>query len=900
MESSTNKVEITAVAFTLMLTISAIFVIFPIVSASDPPLTIPTWTYISVTNNPIGVGQQEVIVFWPNNMPPTAEGAYGGRFTWTIEITKPDGSMETLGPITSDPVGGGWTAYTPNQVGEYTLVAIMDDHVVTGLPIPPGKTIDTIRGAEEVNDTYLGGASDPYYLTVQEDPIAAWEETPLPTEYWTRPINSMNRDWYLVAGNWLGGAAQNVGPTSKFNYGEGPESAHIMWATPFWAGGVMDARFGPTGYQTAHYEGLEFSPPIILNGKIYYNVASLPKYGWYCLDLYTGEIDYFHNTTGPIVEVGGGFDASGMIIGERLSFGQIYNYESPNQHGGLPYLWSTGSTGGFMAAAGGTWMMFDAYTGNYICSIGNVPSWVTGGLGFFADPAQVYGKDGSIVAYNIAGTPNPMGPFFPDTPPFYLQCWNTSRAIWYEETWSSNEYWMWRPTLNETFDGNNGYSLNVSIPNVSGSILAVREGEFIIGGTSGSNKLDEPLVMGNLWCLSLQPGQEGTLLWNKTFTPPVDVVPSTIGSMFAAGGVSGPTVDPEDGVFLFSSSITRERWGYSLDTMEMLWGPTDPELAMNYYGMSANIYQGKLLSTGYGGQLIAYNITTGEKLWTYTAPNVGYESPYGNYPLGIAFIADGKVYLTSSEHSPTQPLWRGSYLRCVNADNGDEIWKINNWGMGMGSGSGAVIADGYIVSLNAYDNRLYCYGKGPSKTTITVQDDVISKGDSIMIKGTVIDLAPGTEDLEVMAKSGNEYGVPCIADEDQQAWMEYLYMQQAIPMTMNGVEVSLDAIDPNGNFVHITTVRSDMSGMFKKMWAPDTEGEYTIIATFEGSRAYYSSYAETAIGVGPAEAPSVPIEPEPTEPAEAPFITTEIAIIIAVVVVAVIGVVGYWVLRRRK
>ena len=39
-----------------------------------------------------------------------------------------------------------------------------------------------------------------------------------------------------------------------------------------------------------------------------------------------------------------------------------------------------------------------------------------------------------------------------------------------------------------TFDGNNGFSLNVSIPDVSGSILAVREGKYIIGGTGGTNR----------------------------------------------------------------------------------------------------------------------------------------------------------------------------------------------------------------------------------------------------------------------------------------------------------------------------------------------------------------------------------------------------------------------------
>ena len=128
--------------------------------------------------------------------------------------------------------------------------------------------------------------------------------------------------------------------------------------------------------------------------------------------------------------------------------------------------------------------------------------------------------------------------------------------------------------------------------------------------------------------------------------------------------------------------------------------------------------------------------------------------------------------------------------------------------------------------------------------------------------------------------------------------MEYLYMQKPIPTDATGVEVTLDAVDPNGNFVHIDRVTSDMSGMFKKMWTPETEGEYTIIATFEGSESYWASYAETAIGVGPAPSPYEPIEPE--EPTEAPFITTEIAIIAAAVIVAVAVIVGFWIIRKRK
>jgi len=90
-----------------------------------------------------------------------------------------------------------------------------------------------------------------------------------------------------------------------------------------------------------------------------------------------------------------------------------------------------------------------------------------------------------------------------------------------------------------------------------------------------------------------------------------------------------------------------------------------------------------------------------------------------------------------------------------------------------------------------------------------------------------------------------------------------------------------------------------------------------IIATFEGSGAYYGSTTTTYLTVDPASAPSTPIEPEepetpetltehekqetPEEPtAEAPLISTEVAILAAVAVASVIGIVSFWALKKRK
>ena len=851
-----------AIAVFLMASIAVTLVAFPSANAHDPAWTVPTWCYCAVTNNVIGVNQQENIIFWVNAIPPTAQGAYGDRWTFWIDITKPDSDKETLGPYTSDPVGGGWAAYTPTQVGTYTVVVRMDKHTVTGLP---DTTPSAIRNPASINDIYLASSSDPVEFIAQETPIQPWPEAPLPAMYWTRPINNANRNWYVLAGNWLAGAAQNVGPTTLFGYGTAPESAHVMWATPMWSGGTMDERFDNTGYQTSHYEGLFFVPPIVIDGRLYYNVQSLPREGWYCLDLYTGETLYFHNTTGPVTGVGGGFAASGAISREALSFGQIYNYESPNQHGGFPYLWST-------SGPDGTWMMFDAYSGNYICSIANV-SAPRGSV-------NVYGKDGSILYYSIEGSGANKR----------LTVWNTSQTIWYKPYFASNDYWMWRPVLNKTFDGNNGFSLNVSIPDVQGSIRAVREDQYIIGGNPGSNN-EQGIVKGNLWALSLEPGKEGTLLWNREFTPPSSAGNTTVAMCY---------VDPEDGVFLFWNQQLRQWYGYSLGTGQLLW-TGEPEIAWSYYSHGqGDIYQGMLLSFGdgcAGGELVAYNITTGEIVWKYEPSQVGFESPYGVYPIGITCIADGKIYLVSGEHSPTQPLWRGSYLRCINASNGAELWKVLHWGSvtNMWPGQGTVVvADGFLIGLNLYDNQIYCYGKGPSATTVTASPEVTVHGSSVLIKGAVTDQCVGAK--KIAEKVGFIDGVPAVSDASQEGWMEWLYAQQGKPKNATGVDVVLETLDPNGNFYEIGRTTSDASGMYSYAFTPEVPGKYTIIATFEGSNAYYGSSAETAINVEEApQATPTPPTPSPSM-ADTYFVPMSIGMIIAVIAVGLLLVL---MLRKR-
>jgi hypothetical protein len=898
MEINKPKSKITTISLILLIS-AMLLAVAPPTSAHDPPWTVPTFAYVSVSPTTIGVGQQALIVMWLNTYPPTASGPYGDRWKgYTVDITKPDGSKQSLGPFTSDPVGSYYSGFAPDQVGVYKFVFSFPGQKVTGEPFPPEGVPQF--GTVSINDTYSPSTSQPAYLTVQQEKIPEYQDTPLPTGYWERPIYGANRLWYNAAGNWLAGAAQTNGATTNYAYGSAPESPHILWARPYWSGGIMDTRTGDIGYYTGMSYESYGTPIIIMEGKLWYAVQTPPRYGYYCVDLYTGQTVYFQNTTGPVsgARSGSGFNPSGSIPYGIPSFGQIYNYDSPNQHGGFPYFWVT-NTG-----KSNTWDMYDAFTGNYICSINNTN---------LASGTAVYGKDGSILRYNIRNLGTSANP------DYHLQVWNTSQAIWYDSvivgsgsTMAGTILWTWRPHLNFTFDGRNGYSLDVPTINIAGagSIRAVREDQFIIGGSPGSNN-EDGITKGQIWCISLEKGKEGTLLWNQTFTPP-----SSAGNL----SISMGTVDPEDGVFFFEESKTLRRWGYSLDGT-MLWGPSQPEAQWNYYGMSDTIYDGKLLSYGYGGTLLAYNVTTGNIIWNWTSGSIGTETPYGNAPLSMGTVADGKLYLYSTEHSPTMPLRRDAFLWCVNATDGNLIWKIQCWA------SGPKIADGRLVVLDSFDNQIYCYGKGPSATTIYIQNDVVTEGNTVLLKGTVTDQSPSGKlntnyDLNMPLKD-----TPAISDADMEAWMEYLFQQRPIPQDATGVPVHLTAIDPNGNYQDIGTTTSDIAGNYALSWTPPVPGTYQATATFEGSASYGSSFGTTYFTVTPKTAASPELTtPPPVIPTETttplqtpsqstsasptPFVTnapnptsqspTTTYIAIGIAVIVIVAAAAAIILRKRK
>jgi hypothetical protein len=426
---------------------------------------------------------------------------------------------------------------------------------------------------------------------------------------------------------------------------------------------------------------------------------------------------------------------------------------------------------------------------------------------------------------------------------------------------------------------------NVTIPTgLPGSVDKVREGIILGSNFDKYSRVDNGEIA--YWAISTEPGNEGDLLYSKTFSVPY------------VGHYDVQDADVESDVFVVAGAESRQHWGFRLSTGNPLWGPTESQHYTDNWGYSSsnswdNIAYGKYISGNYGGTVYCRDATTGDTLWTYLIDDPYVENLQNNYwRFRPAFFADGKVYLENTEHNPYDPQHRGCPFLCLDMETGERVFEIPYRGSEWSSTP--IIGDSIIAMYNEYDQRVYAMGKGPSTTSISIPMNVIAEGNSVMVSGMVTDTSPGTEEYGLRARFPD--GVPVVADENMSDWMLYVYNQFQRPEEVMGVEVTVSVYDPNGNFYDVATTTTDDNGFYKAMFTPPVPGEYTVYAWFAGSKSFYPSSTQTALGV--VEAPAAP--PQPTEPPASPadmYILPGITGIIVAVVV--IGLIIILMLRKR-
>jgi outer membrane protein assembly factor BamB len=804
--------------------------------------------YLIPSPNPVGLGQEVTFVVFNPQVPPSAGLGNNIRYQYTIAVKKPNGNTETLpatGTIVSDPTGAAWIAYVPDQLGNYSLtVKFLKLQYLWN---------STTGGSNDYYGTTFKESTYTTTLVVQQEQVkpTGWTTVPLPTEYWTRPIEGQNTEWYRVSSNWLSNAHDegNGGDQNRYQQdGTAPNSGHILWTKVTEDGGVVGGgNFSVPGevFNAGHQYQTRFTSQIIMWGRLYYQG---PRYWsgtgeiFTCVDLRTGETLWETNTTG---------------IGAP-SFGYYYDWDDPNQHGVV--------NPGMLFTSNFAREYHPRYGEVTTLNITNVPS------GF-----ELVGPQGEVLRYVLSNIGNATNQNY------YLQQWNSSKVFTSQSS----------GTINASLASR--YDWNVSAPwrnNMLGGSITTRAviyNDVLLGsnGThptgSGSPSYAYPENV-TFWAVSLKTQSLGQLLWMKTITTATTDNQNQI------------FVRAAEGVFVFVVTPTCKFVGYSMYTGEKLW-ETLPESDFNPFGYytwpslisveGTCIAYGKLFTSGYSGRVVCYDLYNGTRLWIYDAPTGMAVYPY--YTLMLGAVSDGKLYVGTHEHSANTPLFKGNKIRCLNVSTGKEVWTMYGWAHPQTM----AIADGILIYWNNYDHQIYAVGKGPSATAVQAPLTAITMGDSVVIQGRVTDISAGTKQAEQAARFPN--GVPAVSEASMSAWMEYVYMQKPFPTNATGVQVSIDAIDPNGNSIHLATVTSDATGLFHYTWkTPDIPGDYTVTATFAGSEGYWPSYAETAMYVS-----ETPPTPTPT-PAAAPLPPYETYILLATVAIIIaIAIVGILLLRKR-
>jgi hypothetical protein len=804
------KVKTLSIVIASILILSMLSIFVPAAQAED----FPTYGFLSVSPNPVGLGQRAQVTAWVDLLP---NNAYPGSATatWTnynITVISPSGKITTdVGP--SDPVGSKYISITPDEVGSYTIKFSY-----------AGETVGS--------RTIKGTTAPDVVLVVQDEPIGDYPNTPLPTEYWTRPINAQNRDWYAIQNNWYGlpmvVGSSWAGESNWVPVGSATNSAHVLWKKEKDLGGLISGELGNLGYySSASYES-KWSPPVILNGKLYYQqrLGASATLGLVCRDLATGEQLWFQN-------------------GTTISFGQSFEFDSPNQHGAFSYLWSSGAT----------YRMFDPFTGTEILRIVNA---TTG--------RHALDEKGNLLSYILNGGQNT------------LTLWNATKAI-VNQT-GGNQGWDWRANAGINVTWSRGIEWNVSVPDVPGSqSIATMGKNTIIAANSVGTGVDRVISVTGYSTKS------GAQLFN------FNVSSTESATYFFTGEV--------DGKFAWFKQETMTWYGYDATTGKQLWQTEPYESAWGMYTSGGNglgasspvIAYGKLYAVAYDGTIHCFDMETGNNDWNYYIGNAGYETPYGTYPLGngLHVAADGKIFAAVGEHSPNHPLYRGAALVAVNATNGEEIWRSQGWLQGP------VIADGTVTAYNHYDNSIYNFGKGPTALTVSAPDIEVPSDKSVLIKGNVIDISPGTKAQEQASRFPN--GVPAVSDQSQTDWMAYVYQQQPKPTNTTGVSVTINVIDSNGNQRPIGQTTTNANGFFSLNWKPDISGTYTVTANFAGSESYWPSHADTAFTVSEPTATQAPVATASPSAADLYFIPAIAGIIVAI---ALVGIVMVLLLLKKR
>ena len=595
---------------------------------------------------------------------------------------------------------------TPSQVGTWSF-----QFNFPGEYFPAGYYNNGLYNASFVSgwiynpsDYVTAAQSQIINVTVQSAPVSSWDGLMYaagqssPTGYWSRPIEPNNRNWAYSAGNWpspfFGNIANTEATNSVHDEWYGPyipavNTAHILWSKVSLISGVIGGDSGTqanvVGPSSA---GVINTPNVIYNGRCYTTVTKsinggAPTTYAECYDLQTGQIYYDISTAnggitptlitywsgtdtsvpGASADAAYGVDLFTIVTGTANQSNAMLIKINPNTGAvtaniTLPFLTRTGTATSFNLGTPSNYNV-QSDIPNFFFQNGYFLSfqWVNSTTSVFDGVPVTLSYNGYIVNWTEQGGSTTTA-----------GSTQASIAATFKARIVSNISVTLPESFRTIYEPNFGYGYGAFDP-VTG--ISITQNRFLQGGFYGDSFIATSLVTGKvLWNVSSAAGEQ------------VDAYRPTNGWC-------------RDGVYAYEMErgFIQAR---SETTGAIIWNTTisDPNIPTQYpwgifwmYDEAA--YGSTLYAVGYTG-VWAINETNGAIVWHYADPAVAFETPYTTYDNGtytneysvqdIRVLgtggADGIVYVSNNEHTPTLPPERGWGLIALNATTGDFLWKV--------------------------------------------------------------------------------------------------------------------------------------------------------------------------------------------------------------------------------
>jgi hypothetical protein len=662
----------------------------PLPAGVTPDYTTISYAYLSARPPVLGIGQTLLVNVW------ICPGVFVGNYFvgYVVTVTKPDGTTEkiTLNSYNGDATS--WFEYVPDTIGTYKFKFDFPGGYfpAANYYTNPGAFFGAGTWTNMTQSRYYKPASTPYEtnVTVQSEMISSWPPSPLPTDYWTRPVHFENREWSVLLGNypwsgsgvgypdWPAGTNHYQAATKYQAWAQASVTSHIVWKRQDNIAGFI----GPEGGTDA-LTSSGSAPGLIYAGRCYQTRTiqfnGVPTSCATCYDLRTGELYYAIPT------------AQGGMTPTSINY--IWGGGLGGMTGEVPGGTQDIGTSVELMVVGTTLYKINPWTGAITA---NITGCMTGTkIGEFVISIQnIGGGNYRWINWTTRGTSTNFTSRIQENRTY------ASSSIGGNVDWDAG---VWGSLTTLSYQGA-PYGVRVMGYDLKTGQLICNFTDTHCPYTTSQTVVDH----GKIACLMLDGYfvaydlRQGKLAWVSTQTYGTGGYPWGIWGAYSSASYGGNAILCEyDGVYAIN-------W----DTGKISWVYRDPNVPFE---------------TPY---------TTGSTTGNATGVN-----PFNT---GVS-IVDGMIYTYNTEHTQIQPITRGWKFHCINATDGSCVWNITT---PMSPGA---MADGYTTA-GAQDGYMYVFGKGKSATTVTAPQTSVPLGTSFLIQGTVLDKSPAEPNTPCVSK----------------------------------------------------------------------------------------------------------------------------------------------------